>query len=313
MRLDDPTILNDKSGADFVQKELLAPTNITAADVGKVPQRNQLHFVSWDGDVDRVVYFYFNDQDQFELVDGDKMLTLLSLFFKQQFDVLEGILDSSLTIGTVQTAYANGGSTQYLQNVLKVPVSCVPTGVKFLHHQAKEFDVGVYFEANGHGTVLFSRKCRTAIQAALEHPNLTPEQRTAALRLQGASQLLHPTVGDAIADMLAIEGCLALLNWDLEKWNSAYSDLPSRQLKASVPDPKKVKPVWDETRITEPAALQTDIDEFVKKYSNGRAFVRPSGTEPIVRVYAEAASRSEADSLAQEVLNAIVKRVVEEA
>ena len=31
-----------------------------------------------------------------------------------------------------------------------------PTGVKHLHHAAEEFDVGVYFEANGHGTVLFS-------------------------------------------------------------------------------------------------------------------------------------------------------------
>lgn len=35
----------------------------------------------------------------------------------------------------------------------KVPVACVPTGVKHLHHRAQEFDVGVYFEANGHGTV----------------------------------------------------------------------------------------------------------------------------------------------------------------
>lgn len=32
------------------------------------------------------------------------------------------------------------------------------TGVKHLHHAAEEFDIGVYFEANGHGTVLFSRE-----------------------------------------------------------------------------------------------------------------------------------------------------------
>ena len=30
---------------------------------------------------------------------------------------------------------------------------CVATGVKHLHAKALEFDVGVYFEANGHGTV----------------------------------------------------------------------------------------------------------------------------------------------------------------
>jgi phosphoacetylglucosamine mutase len=30
------------------------------------------------------------------------------------------------------------------------------TGVKHLHPAAEAFDVGVYFEANGHGTALFS-------------------------------------------------------------------------------------------------------------------------------------------------------------
>lgn len=35
-------------------------------------------------------------------------------------------------------------------------MACVPTGVKHLHHKAVEYDIGVYFEANGHGTVVFS-------------------------------------------------------------------------------------------------------------------------------------------------------------
>lgn len=34
-----------------------------------------------------------------------------------------------------------------------MPVYCTKTGVKHLHHKAQEFDIGVYFEANGHGTV----------------------------------------------------------------------------------------------------------------------------------------------------------------
>jgi phosphomannomutase len=41
-----------------------------------------------------------------------------------------------------------------IKNLLqKVPVACVPTGVKYLHHKALDYDIGVYFEANGHGTV----------------------------------------------------------------------------------------------------------------------------------------------------------------
>ena len=94
----------------------------------------------------------------------------------------------NLKVGLVQTAYANGSSTEYINNTLVtlnailfisslslceicyvqgVEVACVPTGVKFLHHRALEFDVGVYFEANGHGTVVFSPAATEAVKAAV--------------------------------------------------------------------------------------------------------------------------------------------------
>ncbi len=31
-------------------------------------------------------------------------------------------------------------------------------GVKFVHHEAEKYDLGAYFEANGHGTLLFNPK-----------------------------------------------------------------------------------------------------------------------------------------------------------
>lgn len=43
-----------------------------------------------------------------------------------------------------------------------------------------------------------------------------------------------------------------------------------------------------ERRALTPAGLQDSIDALVKKYKQARAFVRPSGTEDVVRVYAEA-------------------------
>lgn len=43
----------------------------------------------------------------------------------------------------------------------------MPTGVKHLHHRADEFDIGCYFEANGHGTVLFSTRLQALVDAAL--------------------------------------------------------------------------------------------------------------------------------------------------
>ena len=52
---------------------------------------------------------------------------------------------------------------------------------------------------------------------------------------------------------------------------------------------------------------QAQIDDIVVKYKSGRSFARASGTEDAVRVYAEAATRSEADQLAGRIAD-IVKR-----
>lgn len=40
----------------------------------------------------------------------------------------------------------------------------VPTGVKHLHHAAIEYDIGIYFEANGHGTVVFSQRFKNELR-----------------------------------------------------------------------------------------------------------------------------------------------------
>ena len=58
-------------------------------------------------------------------------------------------------VGIIQTAYANGASSQYIREQLRLETVVTPTGVKHLHAAAERFDIGIYFEANGHGTVLF--------------------------------------------------------------------------------------------------------------------------------------------------------------
>ncbi|OUC43505.1 hypothetical protein D917_09728, partial [Trichinella nativa] len=75
------------------------------------------------------------------------------------------------SIGVVQTAFANGSSTRYIEDVLKIPVVITETGVKHLHKEAKKFDIGIYFEANGHGTVtfvLFSERMVDELEKHLE-------------------------------------------------------------------------------------------------------------------------------------------------
>lgn len=93
--------------------------------------------------------------NKIELVDGDKILSLFALFIKQQLTILNKEDGHQAHLGIVQTAYANGASTDYLKK-LGLEVALTPTGVKYLHEKAHEYDVGIYFEANGHGTILFS-------------------------------------------------------------------------------------------------------------------------------------------------------------
>ncbi|EER00985.1 phosphoglucomutase, putative, partial [Perkinsus marinus ATCC 50983] len=60
----------------------------------------------------------------------------------------------------------------------------------------------------------------------------------------------------------------------------------------------------DETAAITPANLQPAIDALVAKREAGRAFVRPSGTEDAVRIYAEAKTEKDANELAFEVAKA---------
>lgn len=56
-----------------------------------------------------------------------------------------------------------------------------------------------------------------------------------------------------------------------------------------------------ERKCVSPEGLQARIDDLVAKYPRGRSFVRPSGTEDVVRVYAEAETAADTAKLAAEV------------
>ena len=59
------------------------------------------------------------------------------------------------------------------------------TGVKYLHHAALAFDIGVYFEANGHGTVVFSAGFMERVAAYKDSPAVGDARKNMAfLRLK---------------------------------------------------------------------------------------------------------------------------------
>ncbi|CAF1143768.1 unnamed protein product [Adineta ricciae] len=283
--------LNEKCGADYVKLYQKAPDGI--------PLTNYSKYCSIDGDADRLIYFFIDKNNQFRLLDGDRFSVLFASFLAMKLK--EAKLADDVKIGVIQTAYANGRSTDYLVNKMHVPVACVPTGVKHLHHKALDYDIGVYFEANGHGTVIFSSELKSKIKMVLEDPKRTVEERLAANQIRAFINIINETVGDAIADLLATEVILSILHLNLEGWLNLYDDLPQRQLKVAVRDRTMIQTTDAERRCVTPPHLQDCIDELVSKYPSGRAFVRPSGTEDIVRVYAEALTQQEADDLADKV------------
>lgn len=281
--------LNFQCGADYVKVIQKPPQNMPL-DIG-------VRAASVDGDADRLVYFYLNDQGIFKLLDGDKIATLIAGYIQK-------LLKESglkLALGLVQTAYANGSSTDYINKTLGVQVACAATGVKHLHHKALEFDIGVYFEANGHGTVIFSPSATESIKEAALNTSLSEGAMKSAKQLSALMDVINQTVGDALSDLLLVETVLHANGWSIADWDAAYIDLPNRQMKVSVADRNVIQTTDAERRCVDPPGLQQEIDSIVSKYVKGRSFVRPSGTEDVVRVYAEAESQLKADQLAHEV------------
>ncbi|XP_077992363.1 phosphoacetylglucosamine mutase-like [Glandiceps talaboti] len=281
--------LNENCGADFVKLHQKPPEGLSP-DVGA-------KCITYDGDADRILYFFKEESGKFQMLDGDKIATLMAAFIK----MLLTTADVTLDMGIVQTAYANGSSTQYVQEKMKVPVACACTGVKHLHHRAEQYDIGVYFEANGHGTILFSKEAEEKIRAASQDESSSSEKRVAAENLCNLIDLTNQTVGDALADMLIVETILNFRGWNMADWNAAYTDLPNRQCKVKVKDRTVIQTTDAERCVTSPPGLQSAINELVAKYNSARSFVRPSGTEDVVRVYAEADTQENADLLAYEV------------
>lgn len=284
-----PDLLNFDCGADYVKTNQRLPKNVTPTP-GKL-------YGSFDGDADRLVHYYQAADGTFKLLDGDKIATLIALFLQRLFSKID-TSKLKLDIAVIQTAYANGSATKYVSDVLKLPVRCTPTGVKHLHHEAEKYDIGVYFEANGHGTVIFSKEAEEKIFA---HEGASPEETEALKVLQQFTNLINQTVGDAISDLLVVLVILHYLKLTPEQWDQEYTDLPNKLVKVVVPDRTVFKTTNAERTLVEPAGMQDKIDGIVSKYTDGRSFVRASGTEDAVRVYAEADTKEHADELSEEV------------
>ncbi|SBS83795.1 phosphoacetylglucosamine mutase, putative [Plasmodium ovale] len=349
---DEKSILNFECGADYVYSKRKLPINTPLEKINS-------KFCSFDGDADRIIYFFFNNtlaEDPNErdapcnsvtstrsteyggdsnvvILDGPKiaclflkciMKMLFSVQVQEERNTPESNINLSicsvkkLDINIIHTAYVNSAFIDHVRDIKKnirweeglfryinMNIICTKTGIKNLDNVAQKSSIGILFESNGHGTIYVDVN---HLNEWSEKLRITEEKHFIALKKY--LLFFNQTTGDAMIDFIAIELSLSFLNLTINQWNKFYNPLPSYYI--NVPCPKKIMhniiPHPDhEKYLVEPKWLQGKIDHVVKeadaKY--GRCFVRPSGTENIIRIYAEAQSVATVDEILCKVKQAV--------
>jgi phosphoacetylglucosamine mutase len=67
---------------------------------------------SFDGDADRQMYFYGDENSKLTIIDGDKQFALIMMYIKMLLKELN--VEDKISHILVQTAYCNSRSTNFL-------------------------------------------------------------------------------------------------------------------------------------------------------------------------------------------------------
>jgi len=278
-----PQLLNDQCSSDYVCTYHCLPSHSYIFDA-----KDTLR-ASLDGDADRVV-FYYNENQTLNLLNGDYIAALILTYLSKKL-----ISDKPLMIGYIYTGYTNNACIEYVKSLtfnknITLDTNCAATGVKNLHYEAVKYDIGVYFEQNGHGNVLFKDH--------VEHVDII-------------KSFFHPNIGDGILDLLCVLYILQTLKINHKEWHSFFKPYYSILSKQQVQDKNIFETSRDELTLFEPKQLQNYIDEqCIDEY---RAFVRASGTENVVRLYVEGKEETKVQEIHKNISMFIAKHMNKES
>jgi phosphoacetylglucosamine mutase len=205
---------------------------------------------------------------------------------------------TDISTGVACTAYSNGAFMNYIAKTLGLKLVVAKTGVKHLHKKAKQFDIALYFESNGHGTIYTNEDVITKI-TKLNSYCMSAQDSQVLEMINIFLSTFNRTTGDSLSIFIATECSLKLLNMTSNDLYNIYTELPATNSKLQVKNKDIFVPNDDETRLVQPEAMQSVIDEVVSKYPDSRCFIRPSGTEDVVRIYAEARTIDEANEMTE--------------
>jgi phosphoglucosamine mutase len=146
----------------------------------------------------------------------------------------------------------------------------------------------------------------TVVQTAVGDRYVLEEMRRSALSLGGEQSghvifLDHGTTGDGVLTGLMLAARVAETGQPLAELASAMTRLPQVLI--------NVKGV-DKSRVESDEELQMAVKaEEATLAGNGRVLLRKSGTEPVVRVMVEAAEQSEAQAVAERLVEVVRNRL----
>lgn len=269
--------LNNRCGSEFVMTD---PKDYYQ-ELAKGPRFSQRFGklgASFDGDADRIVFYYYDEND-LKVMTGDHIGCLILRYIVERLKGVD-LENHKLRVGIVHTGYSNGGYIEYAESLnqklaednqnVEITCSCVAIGVKNLIQEAKKFDIGIYYESNGHGSVLVNK-----------HYGI-PE-------LMVISRLFNSIVGDAIANLIGVLYILKEMGINAKDFYKLFTIRHSETVKVKVHDKNRYVVSKNQTILVSPVDTVRDIEHIMsqEKFKGCRAFVRPSGTEDILRLYVE--------------------------
>lgn len=115
--------------------------------------------------------------------------------------------------------------------------------------------------------------------------------------------LNHNTTGDGLITALQVASILKKEGKKLSELAGIMHKLPQVLVNAVVPNDKKTIYLEDKEIVDEIKKMEEALD------GKGRVLIRPSGTEPLVRVMLEGENQEEIDKMAHDLANMILEKV----
>jgi len=247
---------------------------------------------SFDEDVDRLL-FYISDEHASRafVLNGDAM-SCLFIKFIGELCIKAGVHPS---ICWFYDALTNGSYVSCVK-ASTLNVTMLPHSVKDFDtslNQAREFDIGVCFEQDGYGTVVFSKRFIDSISDNVD-----------ATQLVFISTLLNQHTSDALANFLFV--MTILQQKGLWYWLEMYKELPWRieRTMASKCMFKRDEGNWITLRFVSDA-VQKVVDDIISACPKSRLVITPCANSDLIKVYVEAETVTDVNLIMDKVFDII--------